>query len=870
MPLRLRSSGPPNPEVFIMRPVRRIARICVALLLLTVPGCAKTTPLGPGDAGPGGGGDGGGGTCGGGTVECDGVCVDTRFDPANCGTCGVACSTREICLRGICTDQGTCTGTLLECAGGECVDPRFDPLNCGGCGIACADGEVCLSGACVDRGTCAGALVECGGICVDPRNDPANCGGCGVTCADGEVCNASSCASGCGVGTEDCAGRCVDTSVDPSNCGGCGVVCPRGEVCSAGTCGLVCGGGTVECSGSCVDIASNVDHCGMCDNACPPGTACSAGSCGVRPTIDADGDTISDFDEGALPMLDTDGDGTPDFMDLDSDGDGLTDAMEAGDMDVMSPPVDSDGDGLPDFRDLDSDNDGLSDFIESTVTMTDPTDPDTDGDGDTDAAEDAAGTDPRDPTDTIASRGDFVFDLPPGGMARTDVLTFNPMIRRADILFLIDTTGSMGGEIANLRSALSTLVSRIRTTIPDAAFGVSSFDDFPVGGHGSGSDRPFTLFQRITTVTADVTTAVGALVASGGADGPESQIEAFYQAATGDGVRSPGGTVWTPMFDASVGFDASRGHGMIGGAGFRTDALPIIIMATDERFHRRWDDPAPTADRATWCGDMMGDGCNRYGMGTFGTAADQQPKAWMTTLTALDTINARVIGVASDGAGGFGTADDARASLASFAVRTGAYVTPTGGMCGTGVDPDDFGPLPNASRPAEMWDPDGPGPEMTQSICPLVYSVNANGTGLGGSIQNAIRDLTSFVSFGTLHTEPRDQPTTTVDETGFFVRGIPVMYDPATCTPVPTIADRFTPGMPPTLTPDGTLDSFIGVVPGCLVSFQIVAVNDGFVPAICEDQIFNVPVIVVGDDVVEADRRQIIVRVPGERTLCAP
>ncbi len=44
--------------------------------------------------------------------------------------------------------------------------------------------------------------------------------------------------------------------------------------------------------------------------------------------------------------------------------------------------------------------------------------------------------------------------------------------------------------------------------------------------------------------------------------------------------------------------------------------------------------------------------------------------------------------------------------------------------------------------------------------------------------------------------------------------------------------------------------------------------NDGFVPSTCTDQIFTVPIIVVGDDTVEADRRNIIVRVPGERTLC--
>lgn len=529
----------------------------------------------------------------------------------------------------------------------------------------------------------------------------------------------------------------------------------------------------------------------------------------MRPTIDADGDTISDVDEGAAAMRDTDGDGTPDSMDTDSDGDGLSDATEAGDADVMSPPVDSDGDGLPDFRDLDSDNDGLSDADEATVHMTDPTDPDSDGDGDTDAAEVSAGTDPNDPSDTIGGGGDFVFDLPPGGMARTDVLQFDPQIRRADILFLVDTTGSMGGEINNLQTELAGLVGRIRTTIPDTAFGAARFDDFPVASYGSGSDVPFGLEQRITTVMADITSGVNRLdmPLHGGFDGPESHIEGIYQAATGAGFRSASGTVWVPPFNPAAGFDASRGHGMIGGVGFRMDALPIIIVATDYSFHRHWSDTTVVpGDRSTWCGDVSGDSCDAYSMTNFGSAADQQPKTVAQTLAALDAIGAVVMGITSDGnPTPDPNAADARAEISTFAVRTGAWKTPTGGQCDTG--------FMGMNRPAEMWDPDGAGPLPSQSLCPLVYSVNTSGSGLGTSIDAAIGDLTTFVNFGTLHTEARDDAATAVDERMFFVRGIPVSYDPATCTTAPAFADRLTPGTPPTVTPDGTLDSFTGVSP---------------------------------------------------------
>jgi hypothetical protein len=94
---------------------------------------------------------------------------------------------------------------------------------------------------------------------------------------------------------------------------------------------------------------------------CTPGPA---GGGDDTPTTDADGDGISDVDEGAAGSIDTDHDGTPDFQDTDSDGDGIPDYREAGDADAATAPVDSDSDGTPDFRDLDSDNNGRRDDLD--------------------------------------------------------------------------------------------------------------------------------------------------------------------------------------------------------------------------------------------------------------------------------------------------------------------------------------------------------------------------------------------------------------------------------------------------------------------------------------------------------------------------
>ncbi|MEM9192765.1 MAG: hypothetical protein AAGF12_26560 [Myxococcota bacterium] len=112
---------------------------------------------------------------------------------------------------------------------------------------------------------------------------------------------------------------------------------------------------------------------GCDDDAEPPGTTDGGTDATGTPSIDTDGDTISDRDESFDFAVDTDGDGTPDFQDLDSDNDGFEDAIEAGDADTATPPRDTDSDGLPDFLDDDSDGNGIRDLAEGIE--------DVDGDG---------------------------------------------------------------------------------------------------------------------------------------------------------------------------------------------------------------------------------------------------------------------------------------------------------------------------------------------------------------------------------------------------------------------------------------------------------------------------------------------------------
>jgi len=294
--------------------------------------------------------------------------------------------------------------------------------------------------------------------------------------------------------------------------------------------------------------------------------------------IDSDDDLITDMQEG---RADSDGDGRADRFDLDSDNDTLADSFEAGDNDYDTWPPDTDEDGYEDFRDVDSDSDGLADGWEVRNDL-DPYNADTDGDGFDDLIEIGAESDPTDRESTPRTVGNFFFivDYQEDPVPPEDDIVFTTTIRMADIFILMDTTGSMGGEIDQLKTDLSTVViPRIRGLIEDAWYGVGGFDDYPVDPYGEGppayNDRVFYLLQQITDSEADFQDAVDRLRTNFGDDCPESHVPALYAAATGIGY----GDFLAPQLDCNLGL------GEFGYPCFRSGAVPIVLMITDAPFH---------------------------------------------------------------------------------------------------------------------------------------------------------------------------------------------------------------------------------------------------------------------------------------------
>jgi len=334
---------------------------------------------------------------------------------------------------------------------------------------------------------------------------------------------------------------------------------------------------------------------------------------------DSDDDGILDSDEG---YEDVDKDGLNNYRDLDSDNDGFDDSIEC----PSTPCVDSDGDTIMDFIDSDSDNDGLTDKQEKDLE-TDRLKKDTDEDGFDDLAEVTYGSNPLDALDGIPE--EIYYVVLPYDTANDEIRTlkFKTDVEKVDILILLDRSSSMSGEIDNLKTDINTeIVTNISSEINDAGFGLATFDDWKA----LNGDTIFSLVQPITTSTTDIETAIDG-VSNLSNCGWEPHHEALYQVANGTGYNgefvfdkresSTNACDVTGNYYPSIpAADCSSAEGKIGGACFRNDSMPIIIMLSDEAF-------------------------TSYPTDVFSWTIDYHDKA--DAIAALNDINAKFIGVDS-------------------------------------------------------------------------------------------------------------------------------------------------------------------------------------------------------------------------------
>ncbi len=109
-----------------------------------------------GAAGPTGGAAGTGGSCSG--TMCGSTCSDLTMDVNNCGQCGRPCQSANVlglsCNAGLCNTAacsgvwGNCTQPAAPLTDDGCETYLNTRANCGGCGIKCTSTQACVLGTC--------------------------------------------------------------------------------------------------------------------------------------------------------------------------------------------------------------------------------------------------------------------------------------------------------------------------------------------------------------------------------------------------------------------------------------------------------------------------------------------------------------------------------------------------------------------------------------------------------------------------------------------------------------------------------------------------------------------------------------------------
>lgn len=181
--------------------------------------------------------------------------------------------------------------------------------------------------------------------------------------------------------------------------------------------------------------------------------------------------------------------------------------------------------------------------------------------------------------DTNVPAGPLGFNVVHGPSSVTcrNVVELPPEV---DLVFAMDTSGSMGAELDRLKQEIPDIVSGLEAASPgtDFRYGLVSFEDYPgefdssvcppvpavlrsgypLTLYGGLRDSPFRISQNLTSSSVALTNSVNALALGFGGDAPESYARVLWE----------------------LGQDDTRTA-----MGFRNDALSLTIMMGDSVPH---------------------------------------------------------------------------------------------------------------------------------------------------------------------------------------------------------------------------------------------------------------------------------------------
>ena len=170
--------------------------------------------------------------------------------------------------------------------------------------------------------------------------------------------------------------------------------------------------------------------------------------------------------------------------------------------------------------------------------------------------------------------------LAPGqSVTVTKTVETPPIPPNPDIVFLADTTGSMGSSIANVKANASSILSQIKAAQPTAQFAVAEYKDA-----SDGSGVVYRVDQQLTGTDAEVVAGINMWSAGGGGDEPEAWIGALGRIPSTIDFR-PDGTRVLVMFGDAPSHDPSLGF-TLGSAtsGLQAASVSVIAISVPNTF----------------------------------------------------------------------------------------------------------------------------------------------------------------------------------------------------------------------------------------------------------------------------------------------
>ena len=407
-------------------------------------------------------------------------------------------------------------------------------------------------------------------------------------------------------------------------------------------------------------------------------------------------------------------------------------------------------------------------------------------------------------------------------------------VTHADLGIVVDTTGSMSGEMNALKANLATIVNALAPTIPNLGITFAGHDDIPNGANGVCTPTPDKAFYRPNGYMIDVSLggvvsvtnlAVAQAGASGltlgdGVDVPENQVEALVHAIRGDALSWPAAN-GCPV--GTIASDSGDGVTTFGGVHYRTSALPILVEVSDAPWHN---------------GIRVGSAAtsNAYGFAAF-TSADLK--------NAINDTGAHFIGIACSTGSNLDsdirspTSDTTPYSYMSYLTdNTNSNVPPSvfGGSCKTGLD-------------GAAVASDGPG-----GSCRNVYSCRHDGTGIGSAIVESVKGTIAASKYDVFG---RAKPTVSesVDAVDAFIQSIVPNpaggNDSTTGTACATflaasLADHYAGPKATTVATDGVNDTVKQASQAQKICFDVTPKRNTTVPATTSPQTFHATVELVG------------------------